>query len=53
MTPLLRQVRAACINMPVVALTASLQNELQGCLNAGFTDVITKVRWSKMTPSSP
>ena len=39
----LRQVRAACIDMPIIALTASVaKDELQGCLVAGFTDVTTK-----------
>ena len=38
----LRQVRAARIDMPIVALTASAKDELQGFLDAGFTDVLTK-----------
>ena len=39
----LRQVRAACIDMPIFALTASVaKDELQGCLDAGFADVVSK-----------
>jgi len=37
--PLLRQVRDARIDMPIVALTASVQDELQGCLDAVETIV--------------
>jgi len=39
----LRQVRAAGIDMPIIALTASVaHDELWGCRSAGFTAVITK-----------
>ena len=35
--------RAACIEIPIIALTASVApDELRGCLDAGFTDVTSK-----------